>query len=74
MTYQTLYNGMKTLGELLGLLQILHPYNLRYGGGNAFNSSGECFGWPETLLDQSPPTSASPRTAAALPFHCPAVH
>lgn len=32
---------MRRCGEITGFEEIAHPYNLRYAGAKAFNSSGK---------------------------------
>ena len=39
--YASLYSGLKTLGAITGMRQIVQPYTLRYGAGKAFDANGE---------------------------------
>ncbi|KAL9633054.1 MAG: hypothetical protein Q9204_003553 [Flavoplaca sp. TL-2023a] len=39
--YATLYSGLKILGAITGMRQIVRPYTLRYGAGKAFDANGE---------------------------------
>ena len=47
--YASLYSGLKTLGTITGMRQIVRPYTLRYGAGKAFDANGEQENQPASL-------------------------
>ena len=47
--YASLYSGLKTLGAITGMRQIVRPYTLRYGAGKAFDNHGEQENQPASL-------------------------
>jgi Protein of unknown function (DUF3435) len=40
LTYNVVYNSLKTIGKIVNFKQIARPYALRYAGGKAFNDNG----------------------------------